>query len=199
MATLDVITLSEAKAGLNIVTPLSAAADAELAIVVSAVSQRIDDLCGAVVRRVVNDEPHDGGVPALFLREAPAARTSTTTITSVTEDGILLAADEWLFKQRLGILYRRSGGVTTSFAAGDDNIVVDYDAGRYATTAAVTEKFKQAAIVAVNHIWTHVGSQARTRVTVDAEGAVAFGIPPWAMPKAALELLANELQGPAIG
>ncbi len=204
--TLDLITLAEAKSALN--NPPSDV-DTELAQVITAVSQRLDDLCGAVVIRTVTSEAHDGGCPAIFLRRAPVSVLSATTITTLTEysgtTSTVLTAETvgttpstgYLFVVEQGTIFRRSGGSDATFPTGRRNVVVTYQGGRYANTGAVAPKFKQAAAIAVAHVWTNIGAGSGAG-GFSGEGAAMYGIPPWDIPKAALLLLGTELRPPGI-
>src|SRR4051812_47880552 len=117
MATNDLLSLAEGKSALNITT---AAQDAELPGYITAVSQRIDDLCGPVVIRTYTDEQYPGGMGCIVLRHAPASDTAATTVSAVKEysSGTLttLVAEtltastsaDYYFNQKTGILERRS-------------------------------------------------------------------------------------------
>lgn len=162
MAATDVLTLAEAKTAINQSGPTH---DGEIALWVSAVSRRLDDLCGPVVIRTVTDEKHDGGGRFVQLRYTPCSKTSATEITTAVEyDGTTERAltaetnaekptDGFLFDQTLGLLYRRSGNIDARFAAGRLNVVVTYQGGRYADTASVDERFKLTAGAILRRLW----------------------------------------------
>lgn len=149
--TLDVLTLAEAKEAINN-TSLDATLVAKLERFVTGVSRKIDEICGPVVVRAVT-ERHSGGCHEIKLRETPVSSVTTVvewdtggTSTSLSaEDDDTKPSDGFLLvnhhKHDARIL-RRSGGGTTLFTAGVDNIVVTMQAGRYATTAAVDPLFK---------------------------------------------------------
>lgn len=162
MADNDLLTLSEAKDAIN---QSGATHDSELQMWITAVSNRIDELCGYVVKRTVADETHNGGRRIIQLNHAPASLTATTTIQTVTEysnttEHTLLEetntdkpAHAYLFDVKSGILRRRSGGADATFATGRANVVVNYEPGRYETTAAVGDHFKLTAGAIMRRLW----------------------------------------------
>ncbi|HET7486840.1 MAG TPA: hypothetical protein VFJ85_02860 [Acidimicrobiales bacterium] len=203
---LDLISLSEAKRALNI-DVTETLVDIELAGVVTAVSRRLDDLCGAVVTRTLTGDLYDGeGDTQIFLRRAPIGITATTTVSSVveyqpnsggsvtlTEETITVKPSEgYMLDPTTGILYRRRGGWDSYWWPGRRNVAVTWAPGRYPDTASVDEKFRSAAAIAVAHIWTNIGAGAGAG-RFGADNGQAFGIPPWDVPKAALMLLSAEL------
>jgi hypothetical protein len=82
------------------------------------------------------------------------------------------------------------------FVGGVGNILVTYVSGRAANTAAVPARFKQAAIITINHIWENLGSNNSAARAGSVDGAVSFGIPSFSVPKAAKDLIADELLAP---
>jgi len=79
VATLDVLTLTEAKEALNLTATQQYDAT-ELPAWITGVSARLDELVGPVVRRTITGETHDGGGHVIRLRYYPV-----TAVTSVTE------------------------------------------------------------------------------------------------------------------
>lgn len=190
--TLDLITLAEAKAAVNMASVSTW--DSELATYVTAVSRRFDDLCGPIVQRTITAELHNGGTEALRLRYWPVV-----SVTSVTEyaytTGTALAAEtnttktaaDYLLDAESGLLYRRSSGSSTVFATGGRNVAVTYVAGRYSNTATVGRQFKQAAIITLANIWRKEqggGTETFGTPTI-SEGT----LPGFAIPNAALDLI----------
>lgn len=164
---LALLTAQEAYEAIN--DPTSAAAtspdrDPEfIGIWVPAISRRIDELCGPVVIRTVTDERHDGGRARIWLDHSPAASVTTlveyasgaaTTLTAEQDD--TLPADGYLIDG--GSVFRRSNGSDVLFAAGRRNVKITYEAGRYATTAAVDAKFKLAAGNILTGLWKKYAS-----------------------------------------
>lgn len=209
-STVDVVTLDELKPGLNI--PVATTTyDTRLAMVITAVSQRLKDLCGPIVNTTFTDEAYDGGSLDIYLRNAGYSQTVTTTISAVKEydtAGTLTTltaetasskpADGYLLSKEPGErhrLIRRSSGYDYLFAPGRANVLVTYTSGRAANTAAVPPKFKQAAIIAINHVHSTIGAQSGAARAGQVDG-LPFGVPPFAMPKAALDLLRAELVNP---
>lgn len=193
--TLDVLTLAEAKSALNIT---NSDQDTEVAIYITAVSRRLDDLCGAIVKRTITDEEYPGGLPQIALRHAPASDTATTTVSAVTEYSAgtaqALTAEtltastsyDYAIDASTGILTRRSTWTDSTF--GNQRVKVTYAAGRYATTAAVDPKFKLAASIMLIHLWR---SGQGFGSTLDIPQG-------FAVPNAVIELLSDELQAPVV-
>lgn len=162
--TLDVLTLAEAKTAIN---TDSADHDTELALHITAVSRRLDDLCGPVVQRTVTDELHDGGCHRLLLRHTPIVSvTSVTEYVSTTStalsaesnaskpaSGYLLEADGHYVSVR-----RRRGNTDATFPNGRRNVAVTYEAGRATDTASVDELFKLAAASILRRLWKRESS-----------------------------------------
>lgn len=147
--TLDVLTLNEAKAAIG---TASTANVTRLAMFVTGISRRIDDICGPVVVRAVT-ERHSGGGCAVRLRQTPVSSVTTVVEWDTAGTSTSLAAEDDDTKPANGFLLvnhhkhdavvlRRSGGGTRNYVSGIDNIVVTYQAGRYASTAAVDPVFK---------------------------------------------------------
>lgn len=160
MATLDLLTIDEAKAAVNL--PDNAPQqEAQLALWTTAISQRIDDLCGPVVIRSVTETiDADGGL--LFLSHYPVSAITTVTEyqsgtgTAITAEALATAGG---YRLRDGILERRSSWSSTSW---NGQVVVVYQAGRYANTATVDAKFKAAAGSILRRLWAReAGAWAR--------------------------------------
>ena len=163
MAATDILDDTEALAAIN----SSDAGDhfPELARRVSAISQAIDAYCGPVVARTVTEVHDTDRASTLWLRQAPVL-----TITSVTEfDGTTqtVLTDESTFGTVGGStgyvldadrysIGRRSGGLAYPFSTGQVQVV--YQAGRFADTASVSARFKEAASDVLRRVWKREGS-----------------------------------------
>lgn len=157
--TLDVLTLTEAKAALNIDVSKTGQ-DTDVALFVTAVSRRLDEALGPIVHRTISGEEHTGATAEIHLRHYPVA--SVTTITEyhgttaqalALEDfpDTLTANDYRLVDDgRWGRIQRRTSGRTARFA---DPVVVTYVAGRAATTAAVDARLKLTAGSVLRRLW----------------------------------------------
>lgn len=205
---LDVISLADAKLVLNIESG-DTTQDGELQTLITGMSRRFDDLFGAVVLRSVTEtyypEEYLGGV--LFLRQAPVSNSAATTLTSVTEysggtASTLVAesvtvAGSYTFNQRLGLITRRSSWATTEFAT--QNVVVVYSAGRYANTAAVDKKFREAAKAYIQTIWES-SQGVQGSVTYGPTDDTTVGGSNFALAESRAKLiLADELKPPSMG
>lgn len=185
----DVITLADAKAELRLE---HARFDEDLALLISAVSQRLDELCGPVIIRTVTDTL-SGYRPLLLLTAAPVvsitsvteyAGTTPTVLTSQTN--VAQTANDYLL---LGeSLERTSYGYRVPWAWGASNIVVVYQAGRFATTADVSAKFRKAARLLVRHWWAHEARPGTQTFPDDADIMARY-----AVPNAVVQLLGNDI------
>ena len=205
--TLDILTLTEAKTALDIDSS-NTSHDTALASYITGVSRVFDSRFGPIVRRSVT-ELHSGGGYQIFLNQRPL-----TSVTSVTEYDLgtsyvlseeiaasnPLPANGFLVDSTRGILYRRSAGGMTNFTHGLNNVTVVYQAGRYANTAGVDARFKVAAQIMLAQIWRReTGSGTRTFGDfVNPEMVPGANIPTFAIPNAVLQMLADQVQGPAI-
>lgn len=203
MATLDILSLPEAKAALNL-TGVTVH-DAEIAPWVTATSLLLDRKIGPVVRRTITDEVLDGGRNFARTRLYPV-----TSFTTVTEYSGLTAtvltvetnlshpasayrperysSDPTLYSGRI---YRRATGSSTWYPTGSGNVVVTYVAGRYADTATVDERFKAAARLTLQNLWN---SQRPNLAQVGEFEIPQSNWPKFSVPNAVREMLADEWQ-----
>ena len=200
MATTDVLTDTEARAalGLDASTPYMTA-------LVSAVSAQLDEMCGPIVQRTITSESHDGGDDEIYLRVRPVVSVTaaveyrnTVAQTLSEETNTSKSGYDYLLEAQWGVLRRRSSNWDAPFPTGRRNIVVTYVAGRYADTASVGAKFKQAAALMLRNVW----------VSEQATGSETFGalsdpnsfnplLGPGMLNKVAA-LLAGEMQAPNV-
>lgn len=156
MATLDVITLAEAKVALHM--GATTANDTELTAMITAISQRLDLAVGPIVTRTVTAETYDGSdtlggthgvsrASMIQLKSWPC-----TAVTTVVESGTTLTVTtDYVADLEKGQLWRRIGAWDYLWRYGRDNIAVTYTAGRFANTAAVDEWYKQGAYLMLQH------------------------------------------------
>lgn len=193
----DVISLEEAR---QFVKNVSTASDAQLEAWITAVSRRLDDLCGPIVQRTVTDELHQGPYGAIWLHETPVVSITNVkewasgTATTLTAETAAVAGD-YYYNSRLGSVTRRSSWYDTHWSS--DYVTVTYVAGRAVNTVAVDPLFKQAAVIVLTHLWRSSGT-GRGEVFDAIDGSNVFGTPPFAIPRAAIELLGSEVRAPAI-
>ncbi|GGM64102.1 hypothetical protein GCM10012275_38290 [Longimycelium tulufanense] len=205
MATLDVLTLAEAKDALNLAN--TTAHDEELPAWITGVSLRLDELVGPVVQRTITAENQDGGGHLIFLEHHPITsitsvteydNTTATTLTEETNstkptDGFLTdrySADRTLLSN---ILRRRSDNADAFFPPGRNNVEITYVAGRFADTASVDERYKRAAALMVINLWR---SQQDSTGNVGEFDVPQLIFPTFSVPRAVRELLNGELQDP---
>lgn len=207
--TYDLLTLTEGKRAIN-VPDATTTYDTELAQIITAASQRIVDLCGPVVNRTFTTEVYDGGQSFVFLRNAALGELAVTTITAAAEydtagtattltleDYDTKPSDAYIVNSATGQVFRRSSGSAYTFVDGSGNVVFTYTSGRAANTAAVPAKFKAACQIMVAHLWRQRGPQAGA-FRNDTDSGPAYGVAPFALPRAVEDLLAYEQRAPAI-
>ena len=172
--TLDVLTLAEGKQAINM-TQDNAEHEAELARAITAVSRRLDELVGPVVIRTVT-EYHDGGVGTIWPYQTPVSEFTSvtswdgTTSTTWTADafGVAGVTNGYLLESSTSYAHgtrilARAGGGATYFPTGSRSVRLIYEAGRYATTADVDARFKQAAAMILRRLWKpEAGAWAQT-------------------------------------
>lgn len=197
---LDLLTLAEAKAAINLSG--STQYDAELPAWITGVSRRLDKAVGPVVQRTVTAELHDGDRSYVRTLLYPVASfttvkeyvdTSATTLTRETNalkpDSAYLAlpyeADPTLFS---GKIERRGGGSNVDFATGRQNVELTYVAGRAASAAAVDELFKAGARLTLGYVWN---SQRPALGTVDEFEVPQVPWPHFAIPNAVQQMLSE--------
>ena len=173
--TLDILTLTEAKAALNVAAS-DTSVDTELAQVVTAASRMVDSVYGPVVAREVT-KLVTAPAGTVWL-ERPAAVTSVTEYHSGTAT-VLTAEDfdtagTYRLDTTTGALTRRSSWSDSYWSAHE--LVVVYTSGRYADTASVDEKFKEAAVVCLIHLWQHRGANSGAG-SFGGDGAPFGGVP----------------------
>ena len=200
MAAADLLSLTETASYLGIAQKTKT--DTEIQTFITATSLRVDEICGPNVIRTVTNEAHDGGATVIKLDHAPVSTFTTVTEYSGTTATVLTAesnssqpANSYLWDTRTELLYRRANGGDWFFPAGRRNIVLTYQAGRVADTASVTSQFKEAALIIVAHLWrTERGAGT---MTFGEDGGLVPGFG-FAIPRRAMELLADQVRGPVI-
>jgi hypothetical protein len=208
MATLDVLTLPEAKDALNVsqTKPIN---DEAITLWVTAISLRMDELCGPVVQRTISNEVHAGGECSILPLYRPVS--SVTTIVeysgtgspqslaaeTFTTNSATVTANDYYLDPVTSRISRRSSGYAGTFAG--TRVVLTYVAGRAATTAAVDKKFKVAAGAMLRRLWSREsGAWARGGNPLAGEQAGSIGFYKVIDPMVA-EFLADELQqGPTV-
>lgn len=161
MATLDLLSIEEARSAINLAAGVTTH-DTELAEMVTGISAQVDELCGPVVARAVT-ETHDGGRPSITLDTVPISSITSVTEYDTAGTSTALTAETVSTKPASGYLletgalyakvHRRSSGADSVFLAGRQNVVIVTSAGRYATTAAVGGGFKSAAKSILRAVW----------------------------------------------
>lgn len=202
--TLDILTIAEGRAAVKIGSG-DTSQDTDLAAQITAVSRRLDQAAGPIVVRTITDELHDGGCDRIWLQSYPITSFTTVTEYDGTTGTVLTAetvgtepstgylADRYGPNPALysGCLHRRSGGSDWAFSSGRLNVKVTYVAGRYATTAVVDERFKQAGRIMLQNLWR---AGLETALLGDEYDVPAQAFPGFAIPNAVRQLLAEEWQ-----
>lgn len=161
MAVNDLLTIVEARSAVNLPAG-DTSHDVDLKLFVSGISGRVDALCGPVVQRAVAGERYSGGKRRVLLEQTPASAVTSvsewdgTTETVLTEETDAVKPSDAFMLDSEGVysfVYRRAVGSDSVFPAGRRNVVIDYTAGRFATTADVGEQFKLTATSILRRIW----------------------------------------------
>ena len=206
MATYDWISLSEAKVAVSAKSS-NTSNDTVIASVVSAASRRLDEAVGPAIQRVVLDEVHHGGNRAIELRSGPAISISSVVEYRYTGSVTLTrnapgvnsydgySADRYTAQPELnllsGLIYRTFNGQRGQFYCQQDNIVVSYLAGRYADTASVDPRFKEACKIVVKNWYRMYEFSAGSPPGGQFEQPT-YNFPTFDMPRAARMLLRAE-------
>lgn len=178
--------LSDAKAVLNI-SPTVSTHDSLIRDLIESTTATVEYLIGPVVRQSVT-EVHDGGWTCLTLRQAPVI--SVQSIVPVLTGGTTYNVADTDLEATTGVLRLLSGG---SFVGP---LRIAYTAGMTVTPAAV----RDASRIILKHLW-------RIRTGIDGLPGVGppgdYGesmVPGWgyAVPDAALQLLAPYMRGPVV-
>lgn len=199
MATQDVLTLAAA-------TQAVAAGPHDSDVLgswITAISARLDQLCGPIVQRTITDELHDGGFPDIRLNgpvtsissiveDQPGGLVTVThrTFGTAPADGYVLERWQTDTAPYSGYVTRWSYRTPALWQPGDSTVKATYVAGRFATTAAVTPLFTRAAVLMLKHVWqSHQLSVAK----VGAYDVPAAAYPLEMVPKAVTTMLADEM------
>lgn len=126
------VELAEAKHFLNI-PPANTAHDEKLRSLIASVTDVVEDITGVVVRRSFTEVYSGFGEPAILLRRRPVI-----SVTSVSENGVALAASEYSVNS-FGVLTKATSYAAGRWLSGVDNIGVTYVAGRLAPTPSILD------------------------------------------------------------
>lgn len=188
MATLDMITRPEALAILSREgADLSNVDEDELNRLITAASTELVRHIGASVKRPIVQQLNGGG-HLVELEVWPIASITSvhewvgTTDLTITERVLGVAnSNEFIADRKFGRLRRTVSGRRYRWADGEQNIVVDYIAGRADTTTDVSEQEKRACAITVRHLWEQ--DKTLGMPMVDQQTAR-----PWAVPLRAIQL-----------
>lgn len=175
-----ILSLAWAKTHLNLTGTVD---DEELRRFIAAATKVVEGKVGSVVRHTVVDQ-YDGGRPSIRLRQPPVI-----SITSVAENGTIVASTGYKLSPDTGLLYRVSGYAQLCWVSGFRNIDVTHVAGR----VDPPENISLASEIIVQHLWeTQRGGTSATSVFAGEETVpTGFG---FSVPRRALELLEPDRQ-----
>ncbi len=204
---LDVIDKTVARSNLGGFT----SDDSLLGIYITGVSRLLDRYFGAIIKRTVTNELHDGGLPFIWLRQGPATTITTveeaqgtTTVTCTAQtfgtapsEGYLAEAHTTATAPFSGRLWRTTGGYRSSWACGSGTVRVTYQGGRYTAIADVDPRFTEAALYCLKAAWRAEQYGGGAGVPDFGEAPTSF-FPGFVLPRAVRELLSDELRTVAI-
>lgn len=195
----DILALDEAQAAIGATGDQTY--DGQLERAVTAISDLIETRVGPVVIRSVTDA-HDGGYCSITPYQRVSEITSVVEWQGSTEVELTPETPggqepyAYLYDEVRRMLIRRESGFDARWYPGRLNIVLTYDAGRYATTDAVAPRFKEAAAIALAHNWRFDHGQGnQTFGAFDGEPGFGRG---FALPNRALEILSNDRRVPGV-
>lgn len=202
MDVLDLITLNEAKDALTIDHAVIQY-DSILGSYVTSVSRLLDRMCGPIVQRAISNELYDGGEFTIFLDSYPLISVtsvveyqSTTPTSLVQESNTAKSSSNFSVDLKIGKISRRNSNFNWTFTRGTQNVVVTYIAGRYADTASVDERFKEAARLTLANMWRREQGSGTVTFGPSLERTVGAT---FALPNAAKQMLFDDFKTPRVG
>jgi len=182
---LDVCTLEDVKASLGLT---DGSFDAELSANITAVSRMLDKKCGAIVQRTLTAEDLSstwasaaGSYPLASFKFAPVVTVTTLTMyegitsTVLTEQTPGTApSNGYRLDRETGAVFRLKAGIPWPFPAYS-MLVATYSAGRYATTAAVDDRFARAGVLTVVEQWRANKGMGTVTFGVAGESVISSG------------------------
>lgn len=202
LGTYNLLTLAEAKAALNIAVATTTF-DTEIGSYIAAVSERLDDLCGPIIKRSISAEPHNSA-PVVWPDRAPVATVGAITeyrsgVATVLSAETVSVSGDYLFENggtHNSLIRPRAGWADRPGFTGA-SIAIDYVAGRFNSTADVSQKFKQAAAIYLSHMWRK--EQGAGTVTFGSVETNELGVPTFGVPNVVKDLLELEIRPPGVG
>lgn len=202
---LDILTLAEGKLAVGITSSDNSLND-KLEGYITGTSRTLDEYLGPVVVRNRTDylsgqNRHGARLVEVCVHQRPVSSYTTVTEYSTTGTAQVLSAEDFDTKPAEGylpkfstghdstfyngILRRRQSGFDAWWEMGQQNIVVVYVAGRFATTATVDRNYKRACAIALENFWrdTQIGT-----VTFDEYDVPKVSFPTFALPRAVKEM-----------
>lgn len=199
---LDILTPDEAKRAIN-KDVASDDQDDVLARHVTAISRLMDNRCGSIVQRQIDDEVHPGGTPTIILYHRPVSElvieeSMWGTVTTLTEATFGSTVDGYLAPTWPADPALLSGALRRWRYGCDDRwgqTRVSYLAGRFVDTESVDARFKDAAAAVLRRLWKReAGSWAQSsNFYEDADQQAGTGFFRVAMPVIE-EMLPDEIR-----
>lgn len=190
----DLLTLAEARAAVGKGANDSTQSDI-LQLFISGVSEALEDRVGPVVYSTITAELHSGGRPYIHLNKSPVqgvvqvVEYDTTTAGTLTAETNSTKPDAaYLVNLVNGRVSRRSGNANAYFAAGENNVLVTYVAGR-SVAGSIASKYKAAASLMLKNAWRSYEASAAQSGEFDFPNA---SFPRFIVPNAVKDMLADE-------
>lgn len=167
-----------------------------LAIAITAVTEKLEEVIGPVVYATITAELHDGGGNLIYLKQQPVASITqvveydnTTASTLTAESNTSKPTTGYYLNATNGALIRRNANADVRYPVGRGNVSVTYIAGRFATQGSITNRYKLAAAWTLKNAWR--AWEASTAPLGEFEVPQA-SFPTFSIPNAVKELLADE-------
>lgn len=195
MAATDLLGLTEARSAIRARSDDTSGDDDLRELYIPAVTTIVEDLVGPVVKRSVTVTVAGGG-KGITLDEQPVA-----AVTSVVESGVTLAGTDYVVDLDAGIVYRGTPTATRRWTAGLGAVVITYDAGRVANTAAVPASIKLAARIILRNEWENDRNGNRPDLAGQVNNDTVATPAGYAIPRRAYQYLEpfSQVALPAIG
>jgi hypothetical protein len=169
-AYLPVVSLTEAKDYLNITT---SSYDEKLRGLITTATAIAEQYCNRAIARKTITQTFSGGKTFLQLW-----MPEVLNLVSVVENGVTLAATDYVLNKKSGILFRGTYAYTVPWIIGVDNVTVTYVAGQSAPAADL----RDGVLEILRWKWNNTQQNGRPGYTSSQDqGLLSDALPKWLM------------------